>query len=149
MDDGAGLKPDIGLQMFRDYSKGFGFILAVAIGLGVLGWGLLWLIGANIEPGESVRIVLNLTLIALLTIGGQMVFAPIIDAVTEEKKSQPAARKLNIMHGLGALSAWSMAYYVGPQALDYFDQKEHEVECETVWEKKIGPIRFSSSTCDE
>jgi|GEM_PF-3353126 len=150
MDEGADQKPNARSDMLRDFVRGFGWTLAVAIGLGVLGWLLLWLIGANIEPRESFGLVVNLALIALLLIGGQMAFSPIFDAVTEEKESASDARKFNIMHGLGALGAWLMAYYLGPLALDYFDRKEEgKAECKTVWEKKLGPIRFSSSTCDE
>jgi hypothetical protein len=136
------LETNVACEMARDYAKGFGIVVGVSVGLGIVGWFLLQYFGADIEPAETLRLVLMLCLLALLTIGGEIAFSLLF-----ANKNIFGGRS-TFMHFLGGISAWISAFYIGPLMLDYVESAEAEEECETIHKWEFGPVIFSSKECD-
>jgi len=130
-------------QSLLNFLKGFGLVLFVSLGLGLLGALLFGTSDTNQDLKEIFRLAMMLGLLALLTIGGQLAFLALIEAAIEKR------RKVTFMHALGGISAWVLAFYCAPLALDYLAQSEDEEACETVFERKLGPITFSKEECPE
>ena len=128
-------------RMLFDYLKGLGLVLGVSLGLGILGALLFGFLGADQDLKEVFRIAMMLSLLALLTIGGQFAFEMLFEVAIEKPK------KLTFMHALGGVSAWILAFYIGPLVLDCLDQADTDEVCEIVYERKLGPLTFSKTKC--
>ena len=74
-------------RMLFDYLKGLGLVFGVSLGLGILGALLFGFLGADQDLKKVFQVTMSLSLLALLTIGGQFAFAMLFKAASDKSRT--------------------------------------------------------------